>query len=306
MYLQCGKFRLWLARPLIMGVVNITPDSFSDGGSFATASTALAHARRLVDEGADLIDIGGESTRPGAGGVALEEERRRVLPVLEQLAGGTVPVSIDTQKPELMREAIAAGASMINDVNALQAPGALAAVAQSDVAVCLMHMQGTPADMQTDPHYDDVVAEVLEFFGERMRAAYAAGIAPDRIVLDPGFGFGKTLEHNLELLRRLDRFHTTGAVVLAGLSRKGMLGRLTGREVDERVYASIAAALIAVENGARIVRVHDVAAMRDALAVWTAVNPVIKNINRYWSSSSPGWKSFTPAARTAGTGPQYK
>jgi len=274
MYLQCGKFRLSLARPLIMGVVNITPDSFSDGGSFATASTALAHARRLVDEGADLIDIGGESTRPGAGGVALEEERRRVLPVLEQLAGGTVPVSIDTQKPELMREAIAAGASMINDVNALQAPGAIAAVAQSGVAVCLMHMQGTPADMQTDPHYDDVVAEVLEFFGERMRAAHAAGIAPDRIVLDPGFGFGKTLEHNLELLRRLDRFNTTGAAVLAGLSRKGMLGRLTGREVDERVYASIAAALIAVEKGARIVRVHDVAATRDALAVWTAVNPV--------------------------------
>jgi len=274
MYLQCGKFRLSLARPLIMGVVNITPDSFSDGGSFATASTALAHARRLVDEGADLVDIGGESTRPGAGGVALEEERRRVLPVLEQLAGGTFPVSIDTQKPELMREAIAAGASMINDVNALQAPGAIAAVAQSGVAVCLMHMQGTPADMQTDPHYDDVVAEVLEFFGERMRAAHAAGIAPDRIVLDPGFGFGKTLEHNLELLRRLDRFNTTGAAVLAGLSRKGMLGRLTGREVDERVYASIAAALIAVEKGARIVRVHDVAATRDALAVWTAVNPV--------------------------------
>jgi dihydropteroate synthase len=274
MYLQCGKFRLSLARPLIMGVVNITPDSFSDGGSFATASTALAHARRLVDEGADLIDIGGESTRPGAGGVALEEERRRVLPVLEQLVGGTVPVSIDTQKPELMREAIATGASMINDVYALQAPGALAAVAQSGVAVCLMHMQGTPADMQTDPHYDDVVAEVLEFFGDRMRAAHAAGITPDRIVLDPGFGFGKTLEHNLELLRRLDRFNTTGAAVLAGLSRKGMLGRLTGREVDERVYASIAAALIAVENGARIVRVHDVAATRDALAVWTAVNPV--------------------------------
>jgi dihydropteroate synthase len=274
MFLQCGKFRLSLARPLIMGVVNITPDSFSDGGSFATASTALARARRLVDEGADLIDIGGESTRPGSGGVALEEERRRILPVLEQLAGGTVPVSIDTQKPELMRDAIAAGASMINDVNALQTPGALAAVAQSDVAVCLMHMQGTPADMQIDPHYDDVVAEVLEFFGARMRAAHAAGIAPDRIVLDPGFGFGKTLEHNLELLRRLDRFNTTGAAVLAGLSRKGMLGRLTGREVGERVYASIAAALIAVEKGARIVRVHDVAATRDALAVWTAVNPV--------------------------------
>jgi dihydropteroate synthase len=255
-----------------MGVVNITPDSFSDGGHFASTQAALARARQLIAEGADILDIGGESTRPGSAGVALDEERKRVLPVLEQLAGGPVPVSVDTQKPALMREAIAAGASMINDINALQAPEALAAVAQSDVAVCLMHKQGAPADMQIDPHYADVVAEVLEFLDGRVRAAHAAGIAPERIALDPGFGFGKTLEHNLELLRHLDRFGAAGAAVLAGMSRKGMLGRLTGREVGERVFASVAAAVIAVEKGARIVRVHDVAATRDALAVWTAVN----------------------------------
>jgi dihydropteroate synthase len=273
MFLQCGKFRLSLARPLIMGVVNITPDSFSDGGNFTAAKAALAHARQLIAEGADIIDIGGESTRPGSAGVALDEERRRVLPVLEQLAGGPVPLSIDTQKPELMREAIAAGASMINDINALQANEALAAVAHSDVAICLMHMRGTPADMQIDPVYGDVVAEVRAFLDERVCAAHAAGIAPDRIVVDPGFGFGKTLEHNLQLLRHLDRFGAAGAIVLAGMSRKGMLGRLTGRDVNDRVFASIAAAVIAVGKGARIVRVHDVAATRDALAVWAAVNP---------------------------------
>jgi dihydropteroate synthase len=274
MFLQCGKFRLSLDRPLIMGVVNITPDSFSDGGSFANSKTALAHARQLIAEGADIIDIGGESTRPGSAGVALDEERRRVLPVLEQLAGGTVPVSVDTQKPELMREAIAAGASMINDINALQAHEALAAVAPGNVAVCLMHMRGTPADMQIDPEYADVVAEVHAFLEGRVRAAYAAGIAPERIVIDPGFGFGKTLEHNLQLLSHLDRFCGLGPALLAGLSRKGMLGRLTGRDVNERVFASVAAAVIAVGKGARIVRVHDVAATRDALAVWSAVNPV--------------------------------
>ena len=275
MFLQCGKYRLSLARPLIMGVVNITPDSFSDGGHFTAAKDALAHARQLIAEGADIIDIGGESTRPGSAGVALDEERRRVLPVLEQLAGGTVPVSVDTQKPELMREAIAAGASMINDINALRANEALAAVAHGDVAICLMHMRGTPADMQIDPEYGDVVAEVQAFLEGRVRAAHAAGIAPDRIVIDPGFGFGKTLEHNLQLLRHLDRFCSLGAVLLAGMSRKGMLGRLTGRDVNDRVFASVAAAVIAVGKGARIVRVHDVAATRDALAVWAAVNPVL-------------------------------
>ena len=254
-----------------MGVVNITPDSFSDGGEFLTPQTAVAHARRLIAEGADIVDIGGESTRPGARGVTLDEERRRVLPVLERLADGTVPVSVDTQKPELMREAIAAGASMINDINALQAAGALDAVAGSGVAVCLMHKKGTPASMQVDPHYDDVVAEVLAFLTARVQVARGAGVALDRIAVDPGFGFGKTLEHNLELLRSLARLAGTGAVVAAGISRKTMLGRITGRDVGERVHASVAAALIAVGKGARIVRVHDVAATRDALAVWSAV-----------------------------------
>ena len=254
-----------------MGVVNVTPDSFSDGGEFATTRSALAHARQLIAEGADIIDIGGESTRPGSGGTTLAEERARVLPLLEQLAAGPVPVSVDTQKPELMREAIAAGAAMINDINALQAPAAIDAVAAGDVAVCLMHKQGTPADMQADPHYDNVTAEVLAFLAGRVQAARAAGIALERIVIDPGFGFGKTLEHNLELLRHLDRFGATGATVLAGMSRKAMLGRITGRDVNERVFASVVAAVIAVEKGARIVRVHDVAATRDALAVWQAV-----------------------------------
>jgi dihydropteroate synthase len=269
--LRCGKFTLALTRPLIMGVVNITPDSFSDGGQFSTVDAAVAHARQLIDEGADIIDIGGESTRPGSDGVALEDERRRVLPVLEHLAGGAVPVSVDTHKPELMREAIAAGAAMINDINALLAPGAVEAVAASDVAVCLMHKKGTPADMQIDPRYDDVVAEVLAFLGDRVRAVRAAGITAERIVVDPGFGFGKTLAHNLELLRNLDRFSACGALVLAGISRKLMLGRITGRGVGERLHASVAAALIAAQKGAQILRVHDVAATRDALAVWQAV-----------------------------------
>ena len=269
--LRCGKFTLSLARPLIMGVVNLTPDSFSDGGQFATTGAALAHARQLIGEGADIIDIGGESTRPGSRGVALEEERARVLPVLEQLAAGPVPVSVDTQKPEFMREVIAAGAAMINDINALQAPAAAAAVAASDVAVCLMHKQGTPENMQVNPHYDDVVAEVLAFLRDRMQSVRAAGIAPERIVIDPGFGFGKTLVHNLALLRSLDRFGALGATVLAGISRKGMLGSITGRAVHERAFASVAAAVIAAGKGAGIVRVHDVAATRDALAVWNAV-----------------------------------
>ncbi len=254
-----------------MGVVNITPDSFSDGGKFSNTQSAVAHARRLIAEGADIIDIGGESTRPGATVVALDEERRRVLPVLEQLTAGPIPVSVDTQKPELMREAIAAGASMVNDINALQAPGAVEAVAASDVAVCVMHKQGAPTDMQSDPHYHDVVAEVLAFLDRRVQTLLGAAVAVERIVVDPGFGFGKTMEHNLQLLAQLDRFKGTGAVILAGVSRKSMLGRITGREPGDRVYASVAGALIAVQKGAHIVRVHDVAATRDALAVWQAV-----------------------------------
>jgi dihydropteroate synthase len=271
MILQCGRFRLRLDRPLIMGVVNVTPDSFSDGGLHADEGRALAHARRLIDEGADIIDIGGESTRPGAAPVPLEEERRRVLPVLERLASGGVPLSVDTRKPELMREAIAAGAAMINDVTALAGPGALEAVAKTPAAVCLMHMQGDPGTMQAHPSYQDVVREVRDYLSGRIAAAVAAGIRPERIVVDPGFGFGKTLEHNLALLRGLADFRSLGVALAAGLSRKAMLGRITGREPQDRVHASVAAALLAVQAGAQIVRVHDVAATRDALAVWNAV-----------------------------------
>jgi len=271
MFLQCGKFKLALERPLIMGVVNVTPDSFSDGGLFADRTRAADQARRLIDEGADLLDIGGESTRPGAAPVTLDEERRRVLPVLERLAGCGVPLSLDTRKPELMREAIAAGVDMVNDITALSAPAALDAVAGAPVAVCLMHMQGEPGTMQASPRYGDVVGEVLGFLAARVAAAEAAGIARDRIVADPGFGFGKALEHNLALLRGLGAFRTLGVAVMAGLSRKAMLGALTGREPRDRVHASVAAALLAAQNGAHIVRVHDVAATRDALAVWAAV-----------------------------------
>lgn len=272
MFLQCGSFRLSLERPLVMGVVNVTPDSFSDGGLYAGTEQAVAHARQLIGEGADILDIGGESTRPGAAPVSLDEERRRVLPVLDALAGCGVPVSVDTRKPQLMAEAIAAGAAMVNDITALGAPGALAAVARAPVAVCLMHMQGEPGTMQENPVYGDVVAEVRDFLEQRITAAERAGIARDRIVADPGFGFGKTVEHNLALLRSLGELRSLGVALMAGLSRKAMLGRLTGREPRDRVPASVAAALLAVQNGAQLVRVHDVAATRDALAVWQAVN----------------------------------
>ena len=271
-FLRCGKFSLDLSRPLVMGVVNVTPDSFSDGGLFLDAKQAVAHARRLIGEGADILDIGGESTRPGAAPVTLEEERRRVLPVLEALVDSGVPVSVDTRKPQLMRDAVVTGAAMVNDVAALAAPGALEAVAKAPVAVCLMHMQGEPGSMQANPSYHDVVAEVREYLAGRVATAESAGIARDRMVVDPGFGFGKTLEHNLELLARLRELRLPGVALLAGLSRKAMLGKLTGREPHERVHASVAAALAAVQNGAHIVRVHDVAATRDALAVWNAVN----------------------------------
>lgn len=255
-----------------MGVVNVTPDSFSDGGHFASGASAAAHARMLVGEGADIIDIGGESTRPGAAEVTLEEERRRVLPVLELLSDIGVPISVDTRKPQLMREAIAAGAAMINDVEALQSPAAMTAVAESRVAVCLMHMRGTPADMQRAPVYDDVVGEVAGFLAQRIDAACAAGIARERIVVDPGFGFGKSLAHNLSLLRHLREAAPDGIALLAGLSRKSMLGKITGRDTGERIFASVASALIAAQNGAHILRVHDVAATRDALAILNAVN----------------------------------
>ncbi len=259
-----------LDRPLIMGVVNITPDSFSDGGRFLDPAAAIAHARSLIEEGADLIDLGAESSRPGAAAVVnADEELRRLLPVLRALRD--LPLSVDTVKPEVMRVALAEGAAMINDINALRAPGALEVAAAGDAAVCLMHMQGSPGTMQEHPSYADVVAEVKAFLQERIDSVCAAGIALERVVIDPGFGFGKTLDHNLELLRHLREFAALGAPVLAGWSRKSSLGKITGKPAGERLAASIAAALIAAQNGAAILRVHDVAATRDALSVLAAV-----------------------------------
>lgn len=269
--LHCGRYALPLARPLVMGIVNVTPDSFYDGGRYAEAGAAIERARRLVEEGADLLDLGAESTRPGSDAVPADEELRRLLPVLDAVATFGVPVSVDTAKPEVMRVAIERGAALINDITALGTPGAVAVVAASDVAVCLMHMQGAPRTMQADPVYDDVVTEVRDFLVARAEACVAAGIARDRIVIDPGFGFGKTVAHNLALLRALERFAATGFAVLAGWSRKSSLGRITGRSAEERLAASLAAALIAAQHGARILRVHDVAATRDVLAVWEAV-----------------------------------
>jgi dihydropteroate synthase len=269
--IRCGKFLLPLDRPLIMGIVNLTPDSFSGDGLASDTERAVEHARRQIAAGADLIDLGAESSRPGAIAASLDEEMARLLLVLEALADCPVPISVDTCKPEVMRAALANGASMINDIFALRRPGALDAVAGSDCAVCLMHMRGEPRDMQRDPAYADVVSEVREFLAGRVAACRAAGIAGERLVLDPGFGFGKTLEHNLTLLARLDETACDGLPILAGISRKTMLGALTGRPVNERLAAGVAAALIAAGRGARILRVHDVAETRDALRVWEAV-----------------------------------
>ena len=271
MLLHCGSFRLDLSRPLVMGIVNVTPDSFSDGGRHLLRDTAIAHAQQLIAEGADLLDIGGESTRPGAQTVSVQQELDRVLPVIEGLHGVSVPLSIDTCKPEVMRAALAAGVSMVNDINALQQAEALAAVVASNAAVCLMHKQGQPQTMQLQPHYQNVLSEVMDFLRTRIAAVEAAGVARDRIVADPGFGFGKTLAHNLTLLRDLDKFSELGVPLLAGLSRKSMLGVITGQGVEHRVSASVAAALLAVQRGASIVRVHDVRATCDALKIWQSV-----------------------------------
>ncbi|HEY2872514.1 MAG TPA: dihydropteroate synthase [Reyranella sp.] len=269
-FLVAGRFRLDLAKPLLMGVVNVTPDSFSDGGKFLDPKAALAHALRLAEEGADILDIGGESSRPGALPVSVSQEMDRILPVLEGLKGIEKALSVDTRRPEVMQAALRAGASMINDIEALQAPGAIEAVAKSQCAVCLMHMKGEPATMQKDPHYDDVVAEVASFLRNRIEKAVQAGIARERIVIDPGFGFGKTAAHNFELLRRLEEFAGLGVPILAGWSRKSTLGKLTGRPADERLAASLAAALLALQGGATILRVHDVRETRDMIAVWSA------------------------------------
>ncbi len=259
--------------PAVMGILNVTPDSFSDGGRFDRLDSALKQAIQMANDGADIIDIGGESTRPGADSVGEQAELDRVLPVIEAIRAETdVPISIDTSKAAVMRSAVAAGASMINDVCALQAEGALQAAADLDVAVCLMHMQGEPRTMQADPRYDDVVAEVAQFLEHRVAACVAAGLAEDRIVVDPGFGFGKTRDHNVELLANLRQLQVRGCPVLVGVSRKSTLGELTNRDVDQRVPASVAAAAIAVVNGAAIVRAHDVPATVDALKVAHAVN----------------------------------
>jgi len=274
--LDCAGRILKLDRPQIMGIVNVTPDSFSDGGAYDTTDAAVAHALKLMEEGADLLDVGGESTRPGADEVSLEEELRRVISVIERLASRTsLPISIDTSKPEVMRAAVAAGAGMINDVYALRREGALEAAAELGVPVVMMHMLGEPRSMQQSPEYDDVVGEVHRFLAERLFAAEMSGIAKKNLLVDPGFGFGKNTAHNLTLLSQLQRFTELGVPVLAGLSRKRTIGDITGREsASDRVAGSVAAHLIAAQRGAMILRVHDVAATVDALKVWNAVAAV--------------------------------
>ena len=269
--LRCGSQTLDLSRPVVMGVLNVTPDSFSDGGRFLEVDAAVDHGLRMVEEGAAIVDVGGESTRPGADPVTAEEEIRRVVPVIEKLRGQSdAVISVDTSKPQVMRAAAAVGAGLINDVRALSEQGALEAAVATQCAVCLMHMQGDPQSMQLAPHYADVVNEVKAFLDRRVNACRAAGMAADRIVIDPGFGFGKTLEHNLQLLRHLRELGTE-LPIMVGLSRKSIVGRLTGRPSGERVHGSVALAVLAVINGARIVRVHDVGATVDALKTVIAV-----------------------------------
>ena len=289
--LDCAGRKLVLDRPRVAGILNVTPDSFSDGGEHATTEAAVAHGLALAEQGADLLDVGGESTRPGASDVTIEEELRRVIPVIEQLAKRTsLPIAIDTSKPEVMRAAVAAGAGMVNDVYALRRDGALAAAAELGVPVCLMHMQGEPRSMQDAPHYDDVVGEVHRFLADRLFACELAGIDKRKVLVDPGFGFGKNLEHNLALLRALDRFAGLGSGVHVGLSRKAMIGELSGRKLPaERVAGSAAAALIAVQRGARLVRVHDVAATLDALAVWQGVHAGDVAPRREPQPAAPRW-----------------
>ncbi len=271
--LQCGSRTLTLDSPKLMAIINVTPDSFSDGGKLTNTELAVNYALHQVEQGADMLDIGGESTRPDAVEVTLDEELDRVIPVIQALAARIkIPISIDTCKPEVMREAVAAGAGFINDVFALRKDGALEAAAALGVPVCIMHMLGSPSTMQKDVHYDDVLAQVRQFLTERMFACEMAGINKKNIVIDPGFGFGKHLEHNLKLLANLDYFRQLGMPVLAGVSRKSMIGQITGRDVSQRVVGSAAAALLAVQQGASIVRVHDVAETKDALAVLKAVS----------------------------------
>ena len=269
-FIECGRFQLSLDRPLVMGILNVTPDSFSDGGQFTSLDLAVKHARQMIAEGADLIDLGAESTRPGAQSVDPALELRRLMPVLEALVPLGVPISIDTRRPEIMRAALAMGADFINDVQALQVEGALDAVRESNCAVCLMHMQGTPGTMQAAPRYRDVVKEVGQFLRDRVQAVQRLGLSANRLLVDPGIGFGKTLEQNLALTGRLSEL-APEVPVLIGLSRKRMVGDLTGRPISERLPGSVGGALAAIARGAAVVRVHDVAATVEALLVWRAV-----------------------------------
>lgn len=272
MHFHCGKFTLDLTTPTVMGIVNVTPDSFSDGGKFAATNLAIEHALKLAEEGAAILDIGGESTRPNATPVSLQQELDRVIPVIEALAKQVnIPISIDTYKPAVMQAAIAAGASMVNDVRALQEDGALEIVTKTNVGVCLMHMQGTPQTMQLNPQYNNVVNDVKVFLQARLQASIGAGCRASNIALDPGFGFGKTREHNITLIRELASFTDLGQPLLIGLSRKSVLGQVTGNDVDARLYASIAASVIAVIKGAKILRVHDVKATVEALKIVSAI-----------------------------------
>jgi dihydropteroate synthase len=272
MIFNCGNFQLDLSSPKVMGIVNVTPDSFSDGGKFSQTNLAVAHALKLADEGASILDIGGESTRPNATPVSLQEELDRVIPVIEALVRQVnIPISIDTYKPAVMQAAIGAGASIVNDVRALQEVGAIEIVAKSNVGVCLMHMQGTPQTMQKNPQYNDVVNDIKVFLNARLQACLQAGCRPANILLDPGFGFGKTREHNITLLQNLESFADLGQPLLVGLSRKSVLGQVTGNDVDARLYASIAASVIAAMKGAKILRVHDVKATVEALKVVSAI-----------------------------------
>jgi dihydropteroate synthase len=270
-HFQCGRFRLSLAQPLVMGIVNVTPDSFSDGGRYFSAQRAIEHGLKLQAEGADILDIGGESTRPGSAPVQVEEEIARVIPVIEALRGAEVALSVDTMKPEVMAAALAAGADMINDVHGLEAPGALQAVSDSSCGLCLMHMRGMPKTMQVDPAYTEVVAEVAAYLRQRLHAARAAGIDSTRLLIDPGFGFGKTLAHNLALFKNLADLADI-APVLAGVSRKSFLGALTGRATEDRLLPSVVAALLAVQRGVAVVRVHDVRETVEAMRLWQELN----------------------------------
>jgi len=281
MQLQCDRFQLELSKPKIMGILNVTPDSFSDGGRFLCADSAVSHALQMVEDGADIIDVGGESTRPGAENISLEAELQRVVPIVETLAKQlNVPISVDTTKPEVMRASIERGAAMINDVTGLQAVGALEVVQTSNVAVCIMHMQAQPRTMQTNPQYGDVVGTVSSFMQAQVAKCEAAGISRKRLLVDPGFGFGKTLAHNLALFKHLSQLAPVGIPVMVGVSRKRMLGEITGQAVHDRGTASVVAAVLAIMNGASVVRVHDVKETRQGLQVAEALNNNHNGVNR--------------------------